>query len=162
MPWQQMNVADLSAINTLSDQIHLNYPEDPEVFEERFRLYPAGCFMCRRQGEYVGYAITHPWMRESAPALNSFLGKLPDHPDTYYLHDIALRPDIQRTGLGQEVAALIKKHAQQRGFPVLSLVAVNNSTEFWRRQGFEVRDVPALREKLRSYDDAAVYMECPL
>jgi N-acetylglutamate synthase-like GNAT family acetyltransferase len=162
MSWQHMTADDLPAINSLSDQIHLNYPEDPEVFEERFRLYPAGCFMCRRQSEYVGYAITHPWMRESAPALNSLLGKLPDHADTYYLHDVALRPDVQRSGLGQEIVALIKGHARQHGFPRLSLVAVNNSTDFWRRQGFEVRDVPALREKLLSYDAAAAYMECPL
>lgn len=50
------------------------------------------------------------------------------------------------------------RHAAETGHTSLALVAVNDSTGFWRRQGFrEVHD-PALDRKLASYDDAACYM----
>ena len=157
-----MIAADLPVINDLSDQIHVNYPEDPGIFEERFRLYPNGCFVCEHNGRYIGYAITHPWHEGTAPKLNSMLRRIPDAPDTYYFHDIALLAEAQHHGWGSQIIDILKKHASQLGFRTISLVAVNRSTKFWYRHGFRVKDVPDLRKKLLSYDAEAVYMQCPL
>jgi hypothetical protein len=44
------------------------------------------------------------------------------------------------------------------GCSSLALVAVNDSSGFWRRQGFREVNDPALARKLASYDDAARYM----
>ena len=49
--------------------------------------------------------------------------------------------------------------AGDAGLSCLSLVAIDGSSGFWRRQGFRVVHEPALAKKLASYDDAARYME---
>ena len=46
------------------------------VFAERLRLWPAGCFVCADGGGgIIGYAVSHPWRRDDAPALDALLGK---------------------------------------------------------------------------------------
>ena len=59
MIWRPMLPADLSMTETIAEQVHPDYPEDPAVFAERLALFPAGCFMLGA----VGYLIAHPWMR---------------------------------------------------------------------------------------------------
>ena len=43
--WRPMTAADLSAMLSVADIVHPNYPEDPAVFEERLALFPAGCLV---------------------------------------------------------------------------------------------------------------------
>ena len=160
--WRRMVRADLNAVNELADRVHVAYPEDPEIFEERFRLYPGGCFVCEDRGRFQGYAISHPWRRHTVPALNSLLRRLPESCDTYYIHDIALASDGRGAGHGSTIVDLIKRHARDNRFESISLVAVNRSTPFWERHGFLVQSTPSLREKLRSYDPQAAYLVCPL
>jgi hypothetical protein len=162
MAWRHMQPADLRHVFDVSRLIHVHYPEDAHVLEERYTLYPDGCFSCEQQGELVGYAISHPWLTDSVPSLNTMLRLIPPASDTYYLHDIALMPSTRLFGFGRQVVALIKAHAAGLGFKTLSLVAVNRSGGFWQREGFRAKDVPALKTKLASYDAEAAYMQCGL
>ena len=97
-------------------------------------------------------------MRGSLPALNAPIGALPDQPDTFYIHDLALLPVTRGVGAAGQIVAALTKHAQAMGFPTMSLVAVNGSVPFWERQGFVTEDRPELTEKLAAYEDAARYM----
>ena len=159
MTWRNALLIDLPAISRLADQIHTNHPEDPEIFAERFRLYPPGCFVCEPTGHIVGYAITHPWPTDSAPPLNSQLGHIPEASDTYYVHDIALLAAARGRGRASEIVFILKQQAAALSFRTISLVAVNRSAPFWEAQGFRVKDVPSLRDKLLSYGADAVYMQ---
>lgn len=159
MPWRNARAPDLSAISRVADEIHTQHPEDPEVFTERLRLYPQGCFVCEEAGDLVGYAISHPWVQGSVPALNSRLGRIPEASDTYYVHDIALLSSARGRGLGAEIVRNLKRQAAALGLRTISLVAVNRSAAFWQALGFRVKDVPGLREKLLSYGADAVYMQ---
>ena len=49
-----------------------------------------------------------------------------------------------------------------RGFPSMSLVAVNASQDFWVRRGFTPLDLPELTGKLLTYEPGARYMTKPL
>lgn len=158
LTWRLMTPSDIAAAHALSEIVHPGYPEDRAVFEERQRLYPAGCFVLTSDTELFGYALSHPYVKDSAPALNSLLGALPPACDTYYLHDIAILPEARQGGAGNAVVALLKEHARKAGFDTISLVAVNNSAPFWRRHGFAVRDVEGMRGKLASYGDGSAYM----
>jgi GNAT superfamily N-acetyltransferase len=160
--WRKLAAADLPVVVSLSHRIHAGHPEDPEVFEERLKLYPDGCFVCEHDGNYVGYAISHPWHRDSPPRLNARLHRVPDDPDIYYFHDIALLPAAQRQGWGTQIIEVLKRHALQLGLHAICLVAVNRSESFWQGNGFRAKDVPGLRQKLLTYGAVAVYMECLL
>lgn len=156
--WRQMQPADLPAVHALAALIHPAYPEDEAVFAERLRLYPPGCRVLECNGKLTAYAISHPWLDRAPPKLNALLGELPPQPSTYYLHDIALMPGMRGTGAAAELVTSLVEQARAERLPSLSLIAVNGSEGFWRRQGFEAVVCDALTDKLRSYGGDAQFM----
>jgi ribosomal protein S18 acetylase RimI-like enzyme len=156
--WRAMTEADLPALLAVAGIVHPNYPEDPAVFAERLRLCPTGCLVLEGGGRPIGYILSHPWHFAQPPALNSLLGALPDRPGTYYIHDIALLPEARGTGSVTPLVERLVADAEERGFPNISLVAVNNSAGMWTRYGFKIVIDPALETKLLSYDDDARFM----
>ena len=159
MAWRSMTAADLEGVKQVSDRVHTQFPEDRQVFEERLRLYPAGCLVCDDGTQLIGYAVTHPWIEDSVPALNSLLGAIPTPSNSYYFHDVALLDAARGRGLGAHVAGLLKRHAWESGYRSIGLVAVNRSSGFWEQQGFQTRMLPSLREKLLTYALDAAYMQ---
>jgi len=57
-----------------------------------------------------------------------------------------------------KVVATLAEQARSERLPSLSLIAVNGSSGFWQRQGFEAVEDQALAVKLRSYGDDASFM----
>ena len=158
-----MVARDLPGVMAVADCVHHAFPEDEAVFAERLRLYPGGCLVFSSGEDILGYAISHPWRMYDPPALNSQLGEIPREPDTYYIHDVALMPELHGSGAAALVVALLLARAQKYLFPTVSLVAVSGSAGFWERHGF--RNVASqkvvsatLVRKLRAYDDAAIFM----
>lgn len=156
--WRGMEVADLPALVAVADIVHPNYPEDPAVFAERLRLYPAGCLVLEKGGNTLGYILSHPWHYARPPALNSLLGALPEEPSTYYIHDIALLPESRGTGSVTPLIERLAANARAGGFHNISLVAVNGSAPMWGRYGFAPVVDPGVEAKLRSYDADARFM----
>jgi ribosomal protein S18 acetylase RimI-like enzyme len=156
--WRPMTRGDLAAVAAVAARVHVSYPEDDAVFAERLALYPDGCFVLDSRIGALGYMISHPWHLGQPPALNIMLGALPAPASTYYLHDLALLPQARGCGAGPRIVSLLAQHASTQQHRNISLVAVNNSLSFWRRQGFRVLQDQALSEKLASYDADACYM----
>ncbi|SDF45371.1 GNAT family N-acetyltransferase [Bosea robiniae] len=157
--WRRMAPADLPAVMAIAAVVHPDYPEDEAVFAERLKLAPEGCHVLSGEGGALqGYLVSHPWPAGAVPALNSLLGGIPPGVANWYLHDLALLPAGRGSGAAGAIVAAIARHATRAGYTSLALVAVNDSTGFWRRQGFREVHEPALDRKLASYDDAARYM----
>ncbi|WP_230531879.1 GNAT family N-acetyltransferase [Microvirga roseola] len=153
-----MTEQDLEAAKILADKIHVNFPEDMDVFVERLRLYPQGCLVLAEEGRLVGYALTHPWRFGEPPPLNSRLGAIPRNATTYYLHDVALLPETRGRGHAARGVERLVDKARSEGFGNLSLVAVNRSQAFWERMGFRAVSHAGLETKLASYGVDAVLM----
>ncbi|RSU75885.1 GNAT family N-acetyltransferase [Sphingomonas sp. S-NIH.Pt3_0716] len=134
--WRPMGLGDVDAAAAISDRVHGAYTEKPAIYVERLRLYPAGCFLLERDGQVLGYLITHPWCGDRPPALDQLIGALPDAPDRYYLHDLALLPEARGTGAAAAAVDLTVTQARAAGFDRITLTAVNGADVFWRRQGF--------------------------
>lgn len=156
--WRPMRNSDLGRVSAIAASVHPDFPEDDAVFAERLALHPAGCFMLEAADQPAGYLLSHPWRFGQLPALNALLGRLPDAPSTYYLHDVALLPAARGSGAASAIVAALVSHAAGQGLPNLSLVAVNGSQGFWQRHGFSVHADPALADKLASYDADARLM----
>ncbi|MCA0318366.1 MAG: GNAT family N-acetyltransferase [Proteobacteria bacterium] len=160
--WRGLTATDLDAVARIAAMVHPAFPEDDAVFAERLALHPAGCRLLIVAGEPAGYAISHPWRLGTLPALNALVGALPAEADTYYIHDLALLPAARGTGAAGALVQDLKRHVLALGLPALSLVAVNDSGAFWRRQGFAEMPAGVAAEKLASYGDDARLMTCPL
>ncbi|WP_313394517.1 GNAT family N-acetyltransferase [Sphingobium yanoikuyae] len=134
--WRPMGQGDVDAAAAISDRVHGAYTEKPAIYAERLRLYPAGCFLLEWDGQALGYLVTHPWAGDRPPALDRLIGVLPDAPDRYYLHDLALLPEARGTGAAAAAVDLTVAQARAAGFDRITLTAVNGADAFWRRQGF--------------------------
>lgn len=144
---------DLPAVARVADELHPTLVEDAAVFAERRRLYPAGCHVAAAEG-ILGYAIAHPWRGDMPPKLNGLLSCLPDDPNLFYLHDIALLPAARGQGLAAGIVALLAGHAQALGLTRIALVSVGDSFSFWAGLGF----VATASSGLAQYGPGARYM----
>jgi len=160
--WSLLGPNELSHVVDIAAVVHPGFFEAADVLAEKQALYPQGARLLRLDGVPSGYILSHPWAANAIPALNAPLGAIPPDADSYYLHDLALLPSARGTGAAGAIVADILAHARGAGFGVASLVAVNGSIGFWRRQGFAVNEVPALLDKLAGYEPAARFMTRPL
>ena len=156
--WRRMARADLGSVERIGDLVHPTYPEDAAVIAERLQLYPAGCLVLECRSATQGYAVSHPWLFGRPPALNTELQDLPARPDTFYIHDVALMPELRRRHLGTTVVQLLVHQAKLDDLDNMSLVAVGRSLDFWRKNGFQAIERKDIRAAMWSYGEGATFM----
>ena len=156
-----MTAADIPAISELSTRVHIDYPERQAVLEEKFALFPEGCFtLTGPDGAICGYCFSHPWIGGAPPALDTFLKTLPKNPSSYFIHDLTLDPSMQRKNLAGMLVPAIADIATGIAIRRIALVAVSGSQPFWVRMGFGKTDDPDLQAATRSqYGESAVHMQ---
>ena len=158
--WRPMTKADLDGVVEVAKVSFPDHPEDLACFDNRLALNPEGCFVLSDdQGGVHGYLVAYPWVRNSAPSLNTLIASLPVEPEVVYLHDLALHPSTRGGGYTRTVVEALAEQTRVAGFQRLSLVAVNNAAGFWERNGFKVMNPEGMAAKLASYGDDARYME---
>lgn len=159
--WIPMEERHLSTVDDIALVVHPNYPERPEVMQDRLHVFAKGCFVAvADDGEtMLGYTLSHPGVLLRPPPLDSLLERIPEGANCLYLHDVALLPTARGAGLGRALVSLLQEIAQNDGWPCLALTAVNELTRYWAGHGFQaVKPDATLAEKLASYDDDAAYM----
>jgi GNAT superfamily N-acetyltransferase len=162
--WRSMRRRDLAAVSDLAGRIHIDYPEQPQVFEEKLQLFPHGCFTLQgADTSLVGYCFSHPWTRGLPPSLDRLLGQLPPRPDTYFIHDLAVDQTFRGKGGAALLLPVIATVTRLYRLEHMTLIAVNKSEGFWRRAGFVATADPELQRAVRSkYSDEVIHMEMPL
>lgn len=157
--WRAMTPDDLDRVVEIARIAFPNHPESRACFAERLALNPSGCFVLTEGDDpALGYLIAYPWTYGSAPALDTLIGSLPEMADLIYLHDLALAPEARGRKLAEAGVAHLVEAAGAAGWSHITLVAVNDATPFWTRQGFVADDNPEMTRKLASYGDSARYM----
>jgi hypothetical protein len=157
--WRPATLSDIGDIARLS-KAHLGpYAEGEDVFDERVRLAPEGCFVLTDSERIVGYFCSHPWRRAKPPALHQMLGAIPTDADCWYVHDVAVDEVKRGGGAVAEVWERALEAARVKGYRTAMLVAVSGAGSYWQRLGFIDATTDVLRAKLRDYGDDAVYME---
>ncbi|MGZ4975257.1 MAG: GNAT family N-acetyltransferase [Limisphaerales bacterium] len=156
--WRLANAGDLNDIQKIGDLIHVELPERPEVFAEKLKLFPEGCFALIRDHQIVGYGFSHPWRLKSIPPFNHFMNDLPPAPNCLFIHDVAILPQARGYGATERLVELIESIAINHRLSYLALVSVYNTPRFWARFGFETVVDAALENDLKSYGASAQYM----
>jgi GNAT superfamily N-acetyltransferase len=155
-----MKSGDLDEVVTIAGIGFPNHFEGRACFANRLQVYPKGCLVLAADtaGPLLGYLIAYPWLADAAPALNTLIEGIPVGAKVMYLHDLAILPSARGAGHSRTVVESLAADARDAGWSQLALVAVNDSTAFWERHGFQVRDTPELRITLASYGSDARYM----
>lgn len=157
--WRPMTEADLDGVVAVAAEAFPDHFEERACYAERLALFPRGCqALADGAGSVHGYAFAYPWQADAAPPLNVLIGALPSNAEVLYLHDFALLKSARGAGhAGSGVEAVVRL-GRDEGWPVITLVAVNEAAGFWTRHGFEIADPPGMAEKLASYGSGARYM----
>lgn len=151
--------ADLDRVAEIARIAFPHHSEGRPLFANRLALAPQGCFVLADGSEpAMGYAVSYPWRRDSAPSLNTLIEAIPEGADVIYLHDLAIHPDARGVGATRAIVERLIEQARDQGWPALTLVAVNDAVAFWSRYGFAVRETPEMTAKLLSYGPDARYM----
>jgi hypothetical protein len=136
MEWRPMTPKDIPCVYSVSLLVHSLY-EDPEIFQER-RSLSRGSYVLLHEDLVVGYLISHPYRRNTYPPLNTLIYKIPDAPDTWYIHDLVILPEFRGRGMVRPILAEVKALALIHGINELSLVSVYGKEVFWRKMGFRL------------------------
>ena len=158
--WRELFVKDIKSLARVADKIHPDLPERDEVFAERAKLFAGGCMglTVGKSNELGGYVISHPIKYLQPPALNSLLGEIASDANQYYIHDLAILPELQGRGLARKCVNKLLAIAKQ--YPTTCLISVYGTQHFWSRFGFvpvQIDDV--LEKKLLEYGEDATYLE---
>lgn len=157
--WRPMRLADIPTVDRIGELAHPNFPEDIEVMENRFALFPEGCFVADNDREVLGYAIAHPAVVGRPAPLNHVLPALEAKSNCLFLHDVALTPSSRGQGLGTSIIPMLTKVARAHKLHRIGLVSVNNSRAFWLSQGFRIHlGDTLLKTKLATYEEDAAFM----
>jgi len=155
-----MRASDLPAILDLQDICFPTIePESERCLAAKLQASPNTCFVAIRDDQLMGYLITHPWTSRLPPELDAPQCHPPADSDSLYLHDLSVHPDARGTGTGQALLDAFYNVFEHSNYRVSTLVAIQKSTSYWERQGYEL--VPpshAIDSKLVTYGVDANYM----
>lgn len=159
-----MTADDLPAIMNIQQYCYQpSLHEEQAVVARRLAQYPDYCWVAEDDNSVCAYLFSYPSVLGKITELGGdFLSS--EQTDCLYLHDLAVAQQAAGQGIGPRLAKHALQHARQMGFTHSALVAVQNSSAFWARQGFTLE--PELSEEQRhclaSYAVAARYLVQPL
>ena len=132
------------------------YVEGHAVFARRLQS-PANLsqVITDADGRVLAYLAAYRSLRGKVTPLHGNFDACP-HPDTLYLHDLAVLPAYAGLGLGRALQAALPT----QGLRYSALVAVQGAQRYWARQGYQPQTLacPTQRQRLAGYGPEAVYM----
>ena len=152
-------LTDLDAILTIQALCYTELePESAQSMGAKLAAAPDSCFVAEHQGRVVAYLLSLPWLLHQLPTLNSSECTLPQQPDCFYLHDLAVAPAGRKLGAGRALIQAFFTALTRAKLDVACLVAVQDSGAYWQRWGFVVQQPDAeLQQKLNSYGAGVEY-----
>ena len=137
MTFRRLVPRDLSAIGALEAEAYLPSLHVSEAaFLRLIELCPDGAVGCFDEDGLCGYAFGVPLTSGSTLDLRVPLPAIPDAPDIFYIHDVAVSERCRRQGIGRQLAVQMLDLARDQGFTRIELVSVQGSAAFWRTLGF--------------------------
>lgn len=139
------------------------YRETAPILGSRIATAPTCCWGAFLHDRLSAYILSHPWPAGSPPAIGETLTPGPPG-DNWFIHDLAISPQVRSQGLGRELIARAARAAQTLGLTRGDLIAVQGAASFWSRFGFTSPEhlSPDLAAKVAGYGDDARYMTVDL
>lgn len=153
---------DLSSISVIQASCYSpEFLENEAAFASKLQQAAHTCWLACVDQQVVAYLISLPVSPDTFPQLNATEFYLAPDATMLYLHDLAIHPDYRASGAGRQLIQRVQIQARQLGFTTLSLIAVQDSSIYWQKHGFEIID-PAilnLQHKVASFGQSACLMQ---
>lgn len=163
-PLTASDVDDLLHIQTLTYGSGLQ--ESREVFLQRLSC-PHHCSVgiARKDDNRLLAYLAAYWSEfGKVTPLNGAFEPPHEHGRVLYIHDISVLPQLAGQGAAQHMLNALFAQAREAQIRMAALVAVQGSTVFWQRLGFEPHNVTNATQlqHLRTYGANAVFMTTAL
>lgn len=158
--FRQPRVTDLAAIMAIQRECYPNaLREDRLTIEERLAVASEYCWVAEDGHGIAAYLFAYPsTLGKITPLDGAF--RIAHEGHTLYLHDLAVLKRAAGTGRGSTLVDIALASAAAKGLTHSALVAVQDSSSFWERMGydgFHALDISE-RENLKTYPGAPCYM----
>lgn len=145
-------------------QAHCYQPdflEAEQAFASKLQASPHTCWLVSREQQVAAYLVSIPVDRHTFPALDAADFCLSPSPELLYWHDMAVHPDSRGDGVAATLARYALQQAKLLDFYQVGLIAVQDSSSYWHKHGFQVADSEnyGLVDKLASFGADAVFMQ---
>lgn len=120
--------------------------ESREALQSIAHHSPESCLLAETDRP-LAYVLAHPWVPDDLPPIQADLPGIPEGASSLFFHDLAVSPEARGTGLANRLVEELLAWARRHGMPYGSLIAVQGSSRFWERYGFQAR--PELTERFR-------------
>ena len=166
-PPRPLTLADLPGLLAVQRACYgAGFVEGADVFARRLAS-PAQCSLVLEDGGRVcAYLAAYDSLLGKVTPLHGDFETAPQ-PDTLYLHDMAVLPQLSGRGLARALLEPLWHKAVARGLRRSALVSVQDSQSFWERHGYAAQPLQdaAQRQRLAAYGAGALYMvrrlSCP-
>ncbi|MBR7801756.1 GNAT family N-acetyltransferase [Undibacterium fentianense] len=157
---RKMQLEDLEGVMQIQARCYRgNIPESKTSLVAKWFASPDTCFIALADHSMVGYLFSLPWTSSAPPQLNARECELPPTPDCLYLHDLSVHPDWRNKQVGKLLVDQFFVTLSTQAWPQACLVAVQDSTSYWSRYGFQVVVLATDKQiKLESYGKDARFM----
>ena len=136
------------------------YIESADVIARRLASPTQCSLVIEHAGRICAYLAAYDSLASKVTPLHGDF-EAAETPDTLYLHDMAVLPELSGQGLAAALLASLWQGAAERGLNHSALVAVQGSKTFWERRGYAVHALQdsQQRQQLVAYGEGAVYMQ---
>lgn len=140
------------------------FVENDTAFSSKLQQATSTCWLACVNQQVVAYLISLPVSPATFPVLHATEFCLTPDANMLYLHDLAVHPEYRSSGAGRELIQHAKAQARQLGFKTLCLIAVQDSSSYWQKHGFETINpvVWNVRHKVASFGQDACLMQLVL
>lgn len=155
--------ADLPAVLCVQHEAHdPAFHEPAAAFAAKWQASPGTHWVAEQAGQVQAYLVCLPLAPNNLPTLHATHWDAPANPQSLYVHDLAVSPRLRGSGAGTWLMAQARAWAQQHGLQEMGLIAIDGTSDYWRRQGFTpvTSNDTVPQDKLRSYGPKALYMRC--
>ncbi len=134
------------SVYDLQNEVHAEYlRESMTVLTSKVYASPSTCFAVQDDGELIGYILALPYPSGEIPLLEESVDKI-DERYNMFIHDCVVSPLRRKSGVAAKMIHAVESIARDRGYVIVSLVAVRNASLFWSRHGWKSSDLPVPEE----------------
>jgi ribosomal protein S18 acetylase RimI-like enzyme len=132
---RQMTLADLPAIDEMQRVAFIpELWEDMSLFQGILEKYDRSSFAAHKNGVLLGYLLTHP-SRITRDDFENGCEELSGDEDSLYIHDLCIHPNGRGAGIAKLLLQNLEEFAKENGFSRFAGIAVQNTDDFWLKQG---------------------------
>lgn len=111
--------------------------ESVEMFADILSHYNKASFVAEVEGTVIGYSMAHP-ADDDRSDYDTGSWDVRGDEECLYLHDLCVIPEFQGKGISKPLLDLVENFAIAQGFQKLIGISVQDTREFWKKQGFTI------------------------